>query len=84
MQPTVGRIVTYRTLAGLDCAAIIVSTPSSGHPTPPDPRHVHLHIFYPRDTAPDYINDGGVSEDTHGVLPDGEHTPGTWRWPERV
>ena len=75
MQPSPGRIVVYRTLAGVDCAAIITSVPESEHPTRPAPGHVHLHAFYPRDTAPDYIDDGGV--------PEGD-TPGTWRWPERV
>jgi hypothetical protein len=84
LQPTVGRIVTYRTSHGLDVAALIVSTPESGHPTPPAPGYVHLHIFYPRDTPADYVTDEGVPEDALGVKPDGEQRRGHWRWPERV
>jgi len=77
--PTIGRIVTYRTLRGLDCAALVIGTPDSEHPTPPADGHLHLHIFYPRDSPPDYITDEGVPQ-----APGGELAPGTWRWPERV
>lgn len=84
MKPSIGRIVIYRTRAGVDYAALITSTPDSGHPTPPAPGHVHLHVFYSRDTPLDFIDDGGVPEDTRGVEPGGEHQRGHWRWPERV
>lgn len=79
-EPTLGRIVVYRSLAGVDCAAIITSVPGSAHPTPPADGHVHLHIFYPRDTAPDYVNDEGVPLHDEPNQAD----PGSCRWPERV
>lgn len=84
MKPTIGRIVTYRSLKGRDYAAIITATHDNVAREPaPDEGHVRLNVFWDGD-APDWINDGGVPEDTDGVMPDGEHKPGHWRWPERV
>ena len=87
-QPSVGRVVIYRTKRGVDSPAIITAVHGSAHEPPlqipPAEGHVHLEIFWPRGTPPDYINDGGVPEDTDGVMPGGEHKGGHWRWPERV
>lgn len=81
MKPTVGRIVIYRTLSGVDCAAIVIATPDSAISEPPADGHVQLKVFWPASVAPDYIDAGGVPE---CPSPGDELARGTWRWPERV
>lgn len=76
-EPTIGRIVIYRTRPGLDVPALITAIPGDAdHPCPPADGHVHLTIFYPGRLAKDYIGDDGVRG------PSREN--GCWRWPERV
>lgn len=76
MKPSIGRIVTYRTLDGYDVPAIITAVPGvEGHPAPPAEGCVHLHVFYPAGLREDYLPARGVPH---------QAGPGGWSWPERV
>lgn len=75
MTPSIGRIVVYRTLAGIDVPAIIVSVDNDAYGEPLDDGCVQVHVFW-EGRKPDYVNDGGV--------PGPSDAAGHWRWPERV
>lgn len=75
MEPTLGRIVIYRSRAGVDMPAIVTGLVEG------DPDAVFLEIFPPPGASKDII-DGhwGVVQ---ALYPD-RAGPCTWRWPERV
>lgn len=75
-QPTLGRVVIYRTREGHDYAAVIAATPSCEQQKPaPAKGRVRLSVFWDGNRA-DWMPDEGV--------PGPAKKSGHWRWPERV
>lgn len=76
-EPTIGRIVTYRTAAGVDCPAIVVATRH-------DPAYVELAVFYPAQVSADFMPPAGIPHESLGIKTVDRFPCGSWRWPERV
>jgi hypothetical protein len=71
--PTIGRIVIYRSRAGVDMPAIITAVTD-------DPGYVHLHLFVPPGAQPDILSYEHGTPSEVGVT----DARGCWRWPERT
>lgn len=78
MKPSIGRIVTYRTRAGVDIAALVTAVIDDS----PD-EAVHLEQFPPPSVSADNISHQfGVPKAAEDATE--FQTLETWRWPERV
>lgn len=77
MKPSIGRIVIYRSLDGVNCAAIITGLGEGDR--------LHLHVFWPPPvcgTRVDPMPAAGVPQEWDEEP--GRTPLGCWRWPERV
>lgn len=74
VQPSIGRIVIYRSRAGVDMPAIITALAV-------DEDSVHLHLFPPPGAAAD-----GLSYEFGTARAEDEQDPAleTWRWPGKA
>lgn len=77
MKPSIGRIVIYRTRAGVDIAAMVTAVLEDS----PD-EAVHLKQFPPPSVSADNIDHQFGAPKAVGASE--LEMLGTWRWPERV
>lgn len=75
-QPSIGRIVIYRSRSDVDMAAIVTGL----GPVDDDgvQRLAHLQVFPPPGEATELM------DREWGVAQSDKPLPGRWRWPERV
>lgn len=74
MTPTIGRIVIYRDLTGVDCAAIVTNVYEQE-----TPGLTEVDLAYFPAGGPQSV---GVQR--RQADPNHQSEPGRWRWPERV